>query len=326
MLASASLVTPSSSAVSSGLTPPSPTGKRSSSSGSTSTPSHNPHKHTLTPPSTILKGVPTNAQLTLTLLRVGEANKAPLPPPPSAAEPPPEEPATLTDASLRSTGAEPPLNATPGELDAAIDSPNPSATAHETSGSDIDAAKSKSHGRKGSRVLNFFRGTARGVVETAIGADKLKAKAGSDAAKDRLGAVPPQDEAANKSGPVSFKARYHGNRGRVYITAKATIPCVAFSSDGKAVDKSLGDGVVEGDGHVHPAWSVPVAEITEMKKVGGYGWKAKLVVGWALGKEVADGLEITDRAGEVWKVTAVPLRDELFNRLVAMGGQKWEAW
>jgi hypothetical protein len=30
----------------------------------------------------ILKGVPTNAQLTLTLLRLGEANKSPLPPPP----------------------------------------------------------------------------------------------------------------------------------------------------------------------------------------------------------------------------------------------------
>jgi len=32
---------------------------------------------------TLLKGVPTNAQLTITLLRLGEANKAPLPPPPA---------------------------------------------------------------------------------------------------------------------------------------------------------------------------------------------------------------------------------------------------
>jgi hypothetical protein len=38
---------------------------------------------------TILKGVPTNAQLTLTLLRIGEANKAPLPPPPKSGPPPP---------------------------------------------------------------------------------------------------------------------------------------------------------------------------------------------------------------------------------------------
>lgn len=38
---------------------------------------------------TLLKGVPTNAQLTLTLLRIGEANKAPLPPPPYSGPPPP---------------------------------------------------------------------------------------------------------------------------------------------------------------------------------------------------------------------------------------------
>lgn len=38
---------------------------------------------------TLLKGVPTNAQLTVTLLRIGEANKAPLPPPPASGPPPP---------------------------------------------------------------------------------------------------------------------------------------------------------------------------------------------------------------------------------------------
>jgi hypothetical protein len=37
---------------------------------------------------TLLKGVPTNAQLTVTLLRIGEANKAPLPPPPFSGSPP----------------------------------------------------------------------------------------------------------------------------------------------------------------------------------------------------------------------------------------------
>lgn len=43
---------------------------------------------------TVLKGVPTNAQLTITLLRIGEANKAPLPPPPSsgAGPAPPNQP------------------------------------------------------------------------------------------------------------------------------------------------------------------------------------------------------------------------------------------
>jgi len=39
---------------------------------------------------TLLKGIPTNAQLTITLLRIGEANKAPLPPPPYNGPPPPD--------------------------------------------------------------------------------------------------------------------------------------------------------------------------------------------------------------------------------------------
>ncbi|KAH7045112.1 hypothetical protein B0J12DRAFT_711932 [Macrophomina phaseolina] len=279
---------------------------------------------------TLLKGVPTNAQLTLTLLRIGEANKAPLPPPPTstigAHPPPPDAPAAVTDQHLRATGADPPLNATPAELDAAIAEHDASVT-RETAGQDIDAGKDKAHGKKGSRILNFFRGTTKGVVETAIGADKVKAKTGSTPAKDRLGVVQRVGVGGKRSGPVSFRARYHGRKGAVYITTKATIPCVAFSTDSKVVEKGVGgeDAGAAEDG-VHPAWSVPVAEIRELKKVGGYGWKAKLVVGWAMGREVTDGLEITDKRGAVWKVTALPLRDELFNRLVAMGGQKWEAW
>lgn len=40
----------------------------------------------------ILRGVPTNAQLTVTLLRIGEKNKAPVPPPPTSDVPPSVEP------------------------------------------------------------------------------------------------------------------------------------------------------------------------------------------------------------------------------------------
>jgi hypothetical protein len=42
------------------------------------------------PTSTLLKGVPTNAQLAITLLRIGESNGAPLPPPPTSDFPPPD--------------------------------------------------------------------------------------------------------------------------------------------------------------------------------------------------------------------------------------------
>jgi len=269
---------------------------------------------------TILKGVPTNAQLTVTLLRIGEANKAPLPPPPQTSQPPPDEPVEVTDKHLRATGADYPLNATEEELAAAMEhDPN---VAHETAGADVDASKSKQHGKKGSRLLGAFKSAVKGSVETALGADHLKAKAGSEHAKQRLGVVP-TDREDQLSGPIDFKCRYHGKKGHAYISTRATIPCVSFS-----VDKSIAaQGTTDKDDtELHPVWSIAVADIKELKKVGGLGWKAKLVVGWALDREVADGLEIIDKQGNSWVVTAMVLRDELFNRLVAMGGQKWEAW
>ncbi|KAF2712250.1 hypothetical protein K504DRAFT_464328 [Pleomassaria siparia CBS 279.74] len=267
---------------------------------------------------TLLKSVPTNAQLTVTLLRIGEANKAPLPPPPYINTPPPEKPAEISEQDLRATGADWPLNATAEELDTAMT--HDPTVPHETGGADIDSSKDNKHGKKGSRILNFFKGTMRGGVETAIGTDKLKAKVGDHHARDRLGAVPKKN-ADMTSGPIEFKSRFQGSKGHVYITTKATIPCVAFSTD-STIEKV---GTLERE-DLHPLWSIPVGEISELKKEGGYGWKAKLVIGWAMGREVADALEIIERNGKVWKITAVPLRDELFNRLVAVGGQKWECW
>lgn len=268
---------------------------------------------------TILKGVPTNAQLTITLLRLGEANKAPLPPPPHIDDAPPEKPAETTDEHLRAVGGDYPLNATKEELDQAI--AHDPTTAHETGGTDIDASKSHKHGKHGSRLLGFFKGSTKAAVETSIGADKVRAKVGSTPAKQRLGVIPRRGEDLVSGAPMEFKCRYNGNKGHVYITTRATIPCIAFSTDA-SIEKI---GTLERE-DLHPAWSVPVGEIRELKKLGGYGWKAKLVVGWSLDKVVQDGLEIVDRQGNKWVITACPLREELFNRLCAMGGQKWEAW
>jgi hypothetical protein len=267
---------------------------------------------------TVLKGVPTNAQLTVTLLRIGEANKAPLPPPPHVAHPPPEQPADISEKELRATGSDWPLNATQEELDEAM--AHDPTVPHETGGADIDHAKNAKHGKKGSKILNFFRGGVKGGVETTIGADKVKAAVGSSHAKNRLGAVLPKG-ADLTSGPVEFKARHDGHKGHVYITTKATIPCIAFSTD-STIEK-VGTAQRE---DLHPLWSIPAGDVSDIKKVGGYGWKAKLVVGWAMDREVADGLEIIDRQGTKIRLTAMPLRDELFNRLVSMGGQKWECW
>jgi hypothetical protein len=53
---------------------------------------------------TLLKGVPTNAQLTITLLRIGEANKAPLPPPPYSGPSPPHDAHETADQNLEHLG------------------------------------------------------------------------------------------------------------------------------------------------------------------------------------------------------------------------------
>ena len=185
----------------------------------------------------------------------------------------------------------------------------------------------------------------KGAVKTVLGADHARAAAGSDHAKDRLGAVGPPGTQRPPSGPVEFKARHEGKRGHVYITTEAIIPAVGFSPEhtidkvtgrhdrnkssvssisSNAVGKGGGNGDEEED--LHPMWSIPIAGIRELKKIGGYGWKGKIVVGWSLGREINDGLEITDSHGRTVRITAVPLRDELFNRLIALGGQKWEAW
>jgi hypothetical protein len=264
---------------------------------------------------TLLKGVPTNAQLTITLLRIGEANKAPLPPPPRADGPPPDQPAKLTASNLQATGADAPLDASKEELAAAI-RPD-STTAHKTAGTDVDASKTHSHGSVGSKILGFFKGTTAATVQTAISIDTLKAKAGSAASKNRVGVVPHKRDALD-NGPIEFQCRYKGHKGHAYITTRATIPCVAFSTD-KTIEKI---GTQERE-DLHPAWTIAVADIAEMKKVGGYGWKAKLVVGWALSRQIKDGVTITNRQGDSWTVTAMPERDEMFNRLAAMGGQKW---
>ena len=256
--------------------------------------------------STILKGVPTNAQLTITLLRIGEANKAPLPPPPRSDQPPSDKPKSLNGDHLT-------LDASNEEIHEAIHADPADATAP-----DVSAEKPKH--RHGARILGFLKGTTKTGVETKLGVDKVRATVGSEHAKNHLGILPKPEE-QTISGPVDFVARYKGKKGHVILSTSAAVTSVSFSKH-----SSEGSGDLLDIGRERPLWSVPVGEIQELKKVGGLGWKAKLIVGWATDRQVADGLEIVTRSGEVIKITAVPLRDELFNRLIAMGSQKWESW
>ncbi|KAL0467866.1 hypothetical protein QR685DRAFT_573996 [Neurospora intermedia] len=275
---------------------------------------------------TLLKGVPTNAQLTLTLLRIGEANKAPLPPVPRVIEQPVQDPANGpapldSEAQMRAEAAAHPLEASPSELDEAAHT-DPKDDLRDA-GFDVDSHPKNKQTKKSHKVLGWIKNVTAGVVHTGGATDHVRAKLGAHHAKDRLGVVPPKDEIP-VSGPVRFDCRYEGKKGHCYISTAATIPSVAFV----AKKDDSGTTVIAGKERedLKPMWTVAVADIMELKKVGGYGWKAKIVVDWSMEREVKDGLEIVTMEGKRFRVTACPLRDELFNRLVAMGGQRWEAW
>ncbi|THH33414.1 hypothetical protein EUX98_g770 [Antrodiella citrinella] len=277
---------------------------------------------------TLLIGVPTNAQLTLTLLRIGEASKAPLPPPPTSLDAP-----TAQDPG---SGAE--------ESDVGVDLSNYSV--------DSDAEREDSQSQT----------AVRAGVSGALTVDYVKAAVGSEYARRRVGAVsdPPltditdadvtadpmeQERTADNrpkkvipgpiekyEGPSAFTARWHGRRGHVLIVNSATSPCVAFvyvkyrsvltslmpRAHAYFADLSATD--------IHPEFTIPLADIVGLRKVGGFGWKGKIIVGWAMSREIVDGLEITGKDGKSFLLTAIRGRDELFNRLIAIGGQKWECW
>jgi hypothetical protein len=236
--------------------------------------------------------------LTITLLRIGEANRAPLPPPPRSDHPPPSRPTTPVQTE------DLPLEASQAEVDSAVH-PEPTTTPEPS-----DETQKPKH--SGKRIIAFFKGATKAGVEGVLGTDRVKATVGSEHAKNRLGILPDPTKTP-VSGPVDFPARYHGKKGTVYISTTATTPCVAFTSSSSMKDPN-------------PVFSVAIEDIKELKKIGGLGWKAKLVVGWAIDRPVTDGLEIVDKEGHSYTLTAIFLRDELFNRLAAMGDQKWESW
>ncbi|CAM1500444.1 Fc.00g096060.m01.CDS01 [Cosmosporella sp. VM-42] len=245
---------------------------------------------------TLLRGVPTNAQLTITLLRIGERNRAPVPPPPSSDVPPPKEAHETAGEDLE-------------HLEGATDAEIQDAVAPEEEHEEEQTEEEPKH-KKTRRIMNFLRGTAKGGVQTTLTADKVNAKMGAHHAKNRLGVVKgPEPNPA--TGPIQFPARFKGQKGHAYITAKATTPAVSWTTD-------IND--------VSPSWTMTIGDVEELKKMGGLGWKSKIIVGWATGREIRDGLVIRTRDGQELHLTAVVMRDELFNRLISMGSQMWEAW
>ncbi|KZT00031.1 uncharacterized protein LAESUDRAFT_709421 [Laetiporus sulphureus 93-53] len=289
---------------------------------------------------TLLKGVPTNAQLTVTLLRIAEAHKTPLPPPPSTNKVTEGEEHSDPEAAVKERDYE--FDASNYEVESAHADEN----AQQDSEADTDGNAGKP--RSGNKLTKLLKGTGKATVSGALGIDHIKAKMGSEAAKRRLGAVPEDEDKVITSdgptgsrvgvgdGPTTYAARMHGKRGYVVLVTSAASPFLSFvwEKDLKrnlaSIAKTVAAAVKAGPGpepEVPPGvFTIALKEVGGLRKVGGYGWKGKMVIGWALQREVVDGLEIEDEAGEKRVLTAIKGRDELFNRLIAVGGHSWECY
>merc|ERR1711964_880157 len=85
--------------------------------------------------------------------------------------------------------------------------------------------------------------------ETALGTDRLKAAAGGEHAKNRLGVL--KSGGIDRAGPVDFPCRFKGKKGHAYITSTATTPALSWTTEKEDVD---------------PVFSIAISDIQESKE------------------------------------------------------------
>ena len=164
--------------------------------------------------------MPTNAQLTLMLLRKSEASNVPLPPTPCASESPPVQPIHIPalNSGAAATTWEPPLGATHGELREAA---APDQTMLDAAGGPSSEIKETTAHRP-HRLLELMKSGMKSTVKMVAKADKLRGKAGRQSAKNRVGIIPyRQGVDKRQQGPWSFRARNDGKDGQLNIASMA---------------------------------------------------------------------------------------------------------
>lgn len=206
------------------------------------------------------------------------------------------------------------MDASKEEIDRAV-RPDPHIVKQNT---ETKAAPKKKKGF-GSAIVGFFKGTTATGVETELAVNRAMAMAGSRHAKNHLGILPRKGHEVSPRGPVDFRARYEGKKGAVVVDTRPETPMVYFTVDPGTEPEDTKQSKI--------LFSMPIADIHQVTKVGGFGWKGKLLVGWAeANKEVIDGIQIVGQdPRQSHYITAIKDRDQLFNRLIAIGGQVWES-
>ncbi|KAJ5583056.1 hypothetical protein N7535_001676 [Penicillium sp. DV-2018c] len=259
---------------------------------------------------TLLAGVPNNAQLTLTLLRIGEINSSPLPPAPSPAD---DEPVWPIRRKKTQTGSSTDLSEQGSSLDL------------QSTNSDGSFSEPKPPKKKFVfKLLKFFRRTIATAIKGHIAFDRAMAIAGSAHTKNLIGMLQQRHFTATPFGPLKFDAKFERKRGAVVIDSSKEPPILYFTT---YQSSGLDDLRIESRKKGSVLFQIPVTEIKELKKTEGLGWKGKLIVELTAGsKEAADGLVVRgDEPEQFYHLTGMRSRNQLFNRLIAMDAQFWES-
>jgi len=279
----------------------------------------------LEPKNSFLRGVPTNNQLTLTLLRMGEAHSSPIPPIRGTR---PSDANICLDVQVDQV----PLSASHHEIEEAIEpsqvpngqSPssqpaNPNKTSQEN---DAEESGKPKH-RHLSRIIDIFKGNTKAVVETKLAVDHVRATAGSHKARGHLGVLPEKKNLIY-SGPREFIARFDGKKGWLSITS----PSSSSKEERRLIFTTLNPrnqpSTIDISNQNQAEWSIEIRNIHRLKRATAFVSKMiERAVDWNEEAELLGSLEIEDEGGKTWRFTALTERDELFNRLVAVGNQKW---
>jgi hypothetical protein len=278
--------------------------------------------------STLFRGVSTHLQLGLTLLRLGEANEAPIPPPARVHHAPPDDAIDIDSNVVDALPGDEPMGVSQQKLEDLAEH-NPNMASH-AGGADTEVEQAAGHGEKREKAFDMLKAGTRGAAKLIAGAEKLQAKVGAATSRQRAGVVPSSRDQTTIVGPVEFSARYDGQKGFVYVNSGAEEPFLAFNR--RSIRTASGGNGGNGDSlstdpDLHTVWTLKIDDIRQLRKHSGYGMKAKLMAGWATNAAIYDDLRIVDAQDKSWVVTALPYRDALFNRLFAISSKaKWEVW
>lgn len=260
----------------------------------------------------LLSGVPTNDQLTIHLLRVGERANHPLPraPPPPLAGTPKEQ--------IKDTA------------------PNPDDELEDEDGNPMDpedlSGKDKAVHKTRTKFVNTFKSLSKkaATFHADVTVNGAKKKVGTTLDKALWGTY------LKDNGDISsYVCKLNGIKGHVVINP------MDVGDFGARVRFEPSGGI----GDQAPLFDRSINDIVEVKKAGISVPRA--VLGWASGADIdsqtlyvrmktaaerinsknakegnVKGLEAQE--GDIYEFQAVQRREQLFDRLISMGNQRWE--